>query len=430
MGNINRLTKEERIALIISTANQVIQDRRISEEDFDKINNDLCPTGELTDVLYAYIDEQGVEIVGESEENAGEDVADSSDYDEDEDDADSSDYDEDEDYTEPSDYDAEEYPEEDYDDHQAPQKPELRGRVKPASAPAFIKNSFNAYCSEIGRVPLLTAQQEIELARRIRKGDKAALRQLIDANLRLVVYVARRNDYFGNDIMDRIQDGNRGLIRAAKKFDPERGVRFSTYAIHWIKSEMKRGCIKDLAFTISAHDYERVRKIKKAENEFYASYGCYPNVNKLAEMTCMTPRQIVEGQRMSARPLDIDAPIKGCSDESIFLRDTIVDPSPTPEELAIKQELREAVDKALNSLDERENRILRLHFGIGDRKPMTLEDIGKIVGVSRERARQLELRGLKKLGESPLRELLEPFREDDPFEDILDFVEAVHKVCA
>ncbi len=274
-------------------------------------------------------------------------------------------------------------------------RPELDLTVDPSL------DSLRQYLRDIGRVPLLTAGEEAALARRIEHGDVQAKRQMVEANLRLVVSIAKGYPGRGLSFLDLIQEGSLGLIRAAEKFDYRRGYKFSTYATWWIRQALTRA-IADKARTIRipVHMVEKLNKVVHLERQMVQRLGREPRPEEIAEELHMTSEEVREIQRMGQQPVSLERPIGEEGDSP--LRDLVEDDStPSPFEEASIILRRTAIGVALRALSERERRVLELRFGLHGEQPHTLEQVGRAFGVTRERIRQIEGSTLRKLNALP-----------------------------
>jgi RNA polymerase primary sigma factor len=262
-------------------------------------------------------------------------------------------------------------------------------------------DSLRLYLREIGRVPLLSASQEIDLAKRIEKGDMRAKRQMIEANLRLVVSIAKGYLGRGLTFLDLIQEGSLGLIRAVEKFDYHKGFKFSTYATWWIRQAVTRA-IADKARTIRipVHMVEKLNKVVHTERQLVQRLGREPSVEEIAEQVDMTADEVRDILKMSQMPISLEKPIGEEGDSSFgdFVEDEF---APSPFHIATTTLRREDVERALNSLPRREREVIELRFGLNGEKPRTLEEVGQIFGVTRERIRQIENTTLKRLESLP-----------------------------
>src|SRR4051812_40554953 len=254
-----------------------------------------------------------------------------------------------------------------------------------------------AYLREIGRVPLLTAAGEIALAKRIERNDAAARRQLIEANLRLVVSVAKRYVGRGMLFLDLIQEGNIGLMRAVEKYDWRRGYKFSTYATWWIRQAITRG-IADQARTIRVpvHMVETINKLARIQRQLLQTLERDATHEELAEAMETTPARIAQILKVAQEPVSLESPVGDAEDSSLgeFIED---DEQQRPDAAVSVKLRREEVDAVLGTLSFRERKVLELRYGLGGEDPKTLEDVGKYFGVTRERIRQIESRTLMKL---------------------------------
>jgi RNA polymerase primary sigma factor len=253
------------------------------------------------------------------------------------------------------------------------------------------------YFREIARVPLLTGVQEVSLAKRIERRDMEAKRELIEANLRLVVSIAKRYARTGMPILDLIQDGNLGLIRAVEKFDYRRGYKFSTYATWWIRQAISRAAA-DQARTIRipVHMVEQINKLTRVQRDLQSRLGREPTAEEIAAQMSTTPQKVREILKISQEPVSLETPV-GDEDNS-QLSDFIEDEEAvTPVEAVNEVIQRELIDKVLKTLTHREREIIELRFGFNDERPRTLEEVGQKLGVTRERIRQIEAKTLIKL---------------------------------
>ena len=279
------------------------------------------------------------------------------------------------------------------------QEPDAEG--EPVKLDLSIKTASNdpvrMYLREIGKVPLLTAEQEVSLAKRIERGDMAAKNQLIQANLRLVVSIARRYANRGLTLLDLIQEGNLGLIRAVEKFDYRRGFKFSTYATWWIRQAVSRA-LADQARTIRipVHMVETINKLIRVQRQLLQDLGREPTPEEIASDMGLTPEKVREIQKISQEPVSLENPVgeDGESQLGDFIEDA-QSVSPVEEVAGIVK--REEIVAVLGLLSQRERNVLLLRFGLEDGCPRTLDEVGKVFGVTRERIRQIEAKTLAKL---------------------------------
>ena len=260
-----------------------------------------------------------------------------------------------------------------------------------------IDDPVKIYLKEIGRVPLLSAEEEIELAERMAKGDKKAKKRLSEANLRLVVSIAKRYVGRGMQFLDLIQEGNLGLIKAVEKFDYTKGFKFSTYATWWIRQAITRA-IADQARTIRipVHMVETITKVKKVSSMLLHKNGHDATPEEIAAELDMEPERVREIMRIAQDPVSLETPIG--EEEDSHLGDFIPDDdAPAPADAASLILLKEQLGEVLSTLTEREEKVLRLRFGLEDGRSRTLEEVGKEFNVTRERIRQIEAKALRKL---------------------------------
>lgn len=326
------------------------------------------------DEFFEYLTDQGIEVVNESEE------------------------DEEEDPIIPRDEENEENEDYSFDDLSVP--PGIK-----------INDPVRMYLKEIGRVPLLSAEEEIQLATRIENGDEEAKRRLAEANLRLVVSIAKRYVGRGMLFLDLIQEGNMGLIKAVEKFDYQKGFKFSTYATWWIRQAITRA-IADQARTIRipVHMVETINKLIRVSRQLLQELGREPSPEEIAEKMDLTPEKVREIMKIAQEPVSLETPI-GEEDDS-HLGDFIEDQDAlAPSDAAAYELLKEQLEDVLDTLTEREENVLRLRFGLDDGRTRTLEEVGKVFGVTRERIRQIEAKALRKLRHPSRSKRLKDFLE-------------------
>jgi len=274
-----------------------------------------------------------------------------------------------------------------------------------------INDPVRMYLKEIGRVDLLSAEEEIKLATRIEQGDEEAKRRLAEANLRLVVSIAKRYVGRGMLFLDLIQEGNMGLIKAVEKFDYRKGFKFSTYATWWIRQAITRA-IADQARTIRipVHMVETINKLIRVQRQLLQDLGREPTPEEIAEDMDLTPEKVREILKIAQEPVSLETPI-GEEDDS-HLGDFIEDQDATsPSEHAAYELLKEQLEDVLDTLTDREENVLRLRFGLDDGRTRTLEEVGKVFGVTRERIRQIEAKALRKLRHPSRSKRLKDFLE-------------------
>lgn len=260
-----------------------------------------------------------------------------------------------------------------------------------------IDDPVKMYLREIGNIPMLTAEEEKKIAQRIADGDEEAKKRLCEANLRLVVSIAKRYLGRGMPLLDLIQEGNMGLIKAVEKFDPNKGFKFSTYATWWIRQSVSRA-IADQARTIRipVHMVENINRVKKAQSHLLGENGKDPTVAEVAEYADMPEEKVVEVMRVAQDLVSLEAPVGEEEDSHIgdFIKD---DTQEDPEDAASLSMLKEQLESALYTLTPREMDVLRLRYGLVDGRNHTLEEVGQQFNVTRERIRQIEAKALRKL---------------------------------
>jgi RNA polymerase primary sigma factor len=260
-----------------------------------------------------------------------------------------------------------------------------------------LSDPVRMYLREIGKISLLTPPQEVELAKRVEAGDPTAKMALVEANLRLVVSIAKKYIGRGMLFLDLIQEGNLGLIRAVEKFDYRKGYKFSTYATWWIRQAITRA-IADQARTIRipVHMVETINKLIRISRQLVQRLGREPSAEEIAHEMDIAADRVEEIQRIAQEPVSLETPIGEEEDSQLgdFLEDKDI---PSPEDAAASQLLREQLEGMLEDLTDREKQVLRLRFGLEDGHPYTLEELGRLFGVTRERIRQIEAKALRKL---------------------------------
>lgn len=260
-----------------------------------------------------------------------------------------------------------------------------------------VSDPVRMYLKEIGRIPLLTFDQEIDLAKKVEKGSREAKQKLITSNLRLVVSIAKKYVGRGLTLLDLIQEGNQGLIRAVEKYDWRRGYKFSTYATWWIRQSITRA-IADQARTIRipVHMVENINRFLRASRKLMQELGREPTPEEVAKNLGIDPEKALEIIKISQEPASLESPVGDEEDSRLgdFIHDTN---TPTLFDAASRELLKEQVAQVLESLSEREREVLKQRFGLEDGRPKTLEEVGKMFRVTRERIRQIEAKALRKL---------------------------------
>lgn len=275
-----------------------------------------------------------------------------------------------------------------------------------------VADPVRMYLKEIGRIPLLNREDEIRIAQRVEAGDLQAKKELTDANLRLVVSIAKKYIGRGMTFLDLIQEGNKGLIRAVEKFDWTKGFKFSTYATWWIRQAITRS-IADQARTIRipVHMVETINKLMRTSRRLMQDLGREPSPEEIGKEMEMDPDKVREILKISQNTTSLESPVGDGDDDSV-LGDFISDDQQlSPYEATSQQMLRENVEEVLSALSDREAKVLRMRFGLNDNKMMTLEEVGKKFGVTRERIRQIEAKALRKLKHPSRRKKLQDFLE-------------------
>jgi RNA polymerase primary sigma factor len=258
-------------------------------------------------------------------------------------------------------------------------------------------DSLQLFLKDIGKVDLLTAAQEVELAKRIERGEHRAKQEMVEANLRLVVSIAKKYRNQGLPFLDLIQEGTIGLVRAAEKFDHRKGFKFSTYATWWIRQAVARA-LADKARTIRmpVHIVEKLNKIVRSERKLRAELGREPSSVEIARDVELTPEEVEQIRRSSQAPVSLEKPV-GDEEESEFGHFLTDENEPLPEEVAEVEMRKATLQRVLETLSARERRVLELRYGLNGEHPRTLDEVGKTFNVTRERIRQIENQSLKKL---------------------------------
>ena len=288
-----------------------------------------------------------------------------------------------------------------------PQLAELGARLEDLKRPELdlaVESSLDSlrlYLRAIGRVPLLSADEEVALAKRIERGDVAAKQHMVEANLRLVVSIAKGYVGRGLTLLDLIQEGSLGLIRAVEKFDYRRGYKFSTYATWWIRQAVTRSLAdKGRTIRIPVHMVERLNKLVHAERRLIQQLGREPCVDELANELECTPREVRDVMRITQQPVSLEKPVGEEDDSALsdFVEDVTAE---SPFEIASEALRRENITRVLASLPTREREVIEMRYGIVGQRPRTLEEVGRAFNITRERVRQIENRTLKKLQTLP-----------------------------
>jgi RNA polymerase primary sigma factor len=267
--------------------------------------------------------------------------------------------------------------------------------------PDGTTDALQLFLQDIGKVELLTAREEVELAKRIERGDLAAKRRMVESNLRLVVSIAKNYRNQGLPFLDLIQEGTIGLVRAAEKFDHRRGFKFSTYATWWIRQSVARA-LADKARTIRipVHIVEKLNKVRRAERRLVTELGREPTPEEIAAVTGIDPEEVDSIKRSAQPPVSLEKPV-GDEEESEFGQFIADEQAESPYDRAAEILTKEALREALENLSYRERRVLELHYGLGGERPRTLDEVGRTFNVTRERIRQIENQSLKKLQSLP-----------------------------
>ena len=295
---------------------------------------------------------------------------------------------------------------------EAPKPEELTDEELLGSNSAKVNDPVRMYLKEIGVVPLLSNEEEKELAIAVENGDLEAKQRLAEANLRLVVSIAKRYVGRGMQFLDLIQEGNMGLMKAVDKFDYSKGFKFSTYATWWIRQAITRA-IADQARTIRipVHMVETINKLVREQRNLLQELGQDPTPEQIAERMDMTPDKVREILKIAQEPVSLETPIGEEDDSHLgdFIEDEVIE---NPVDYTTRVVLREQLDEVLDTLTDREENVLRMRFGLDDGKMRTLEDVGKVFNVTRERIRQIEAKALRKLRHPSRSKQLKDFIED------------------
>ena len=283
--------------------------------------------------------------------------------------------------------------------------------IDPSLIESFVpdKDSLDAFLKSISKIPLLTREEEIELAKRAKKGDKEALKKLVESNLRFVVSVAKKYLGCGLPLHDLIAEGILGLIEAARRFDPDKGVKFISYAVWWIRQSIMQALAQQTgAVKIPVKQAVLVNKITRSYGELLKKLGREPTIEELAEYVGMEPKEVERLLSICQVPLSLDTPI-GDEEDTTFKDFLKGEGTAEVEERVVQEELKQSIQEMLEQLTPQEKKIIIMRFGLDGNEPKTLREIGEKLGISRERVRQLETRAKKKMKEYALRKKLNVF---------------------
>lgn len=269
--------------------------------------------------------------------------------------------------------------------------------------------SLDKYLHEIGKVELLTAEEEVVLARKIKEGDQEALAKLVKANLRFVVSVAKQYQNQGLSLPDLINEGNVGLIKAAQRFDETRGFKFISYAVWWIRQSILQALAEQARIVkLPLNKIGSINKVNRALAELEQRFEREPTIEELSETLALAPEDIKEALRGNNRHISMDAPLTQDEDSSMY--DVLLSPdSPMPDKGLLNESLRREIERALSTLTPREANIIRLYFGLNGKHPLTLEEIGEEFDLTRERVRQIKEKALKRLKQTTRSKILKSY---------------------
>jgi len=269
--------------------------------------------------------------------------------------------------------------------------------------------SLDKYLHEIGKVDLLTADQEVELARKVRNGDNLALEKLIKANLRFVVSVSKQYQNQGLSLPDLINEGNLGLIKAAKRFDETRGFKFISYAVWWIRQSILQALAEQARIVrLPLNKIGSINKINKALSELEQKFEREPSIDEISSAIEIAPRDIKEAMKSAGRHVSMDAPLTDGEDGDMY-EVLLSKDNPSPDGTLLNDSLRKEIERALSSLTEREASIIRLYFGLNGKHPYTLEEIGEEFSLTRERVRQIKEKAIKRLKHTTRSKILKTY---------------------
>lgn len=269
--------------------------------------------------------------------------------------------------------------------------------------------SLDKYLHEIGKVDLLTADQEVELARKVRAGDDLALEKLIKANLRFVVSVSKQYQNQGLSLPDLINEGNLGLIKAAKRFDETRGFKFISYAVWWIRQSILQALAEQARIVrLPLNKIGSINKINKALAELEQKFEREPSIDEISSAIEIAPKDIKEAMKSAGRHVSMDAPLTDGEDGDMY-EVLLSKDNPSPDGTLLNDSLRKEIERALSSLTEREAAIIRLYFGLNGKHPYTLEEIGEEFNLTRERVRQIKEKAIKRLKQTTRSKILKTY---------------------
>jgi len=269
--------------------------------------------------------------------------------------------------------------------------------------------SLDKYLHEIGKVDLISAEEEVELARRIKKGDKVALEKLISSNLRFVVSVAKQYQNQGLSLPDLINEGNLGLIKAAQRFDETRGFKFISYAVWWIRQSILQSLAEQARIVrLPLNKIGSINKINKVFNELEQRFEREPTILEISQVMELAPADIKDALRSSGRHISMDAPLQDGEDGNLY--DVFLNSdTPSPDRELLNESLRKEIERALSTLTYREASIIRLYFGLNGKHPHTLEEIGEEFNLTRERVRQIKEKAIKRLKHNTRSKILKSY---------------------
>jgi RNA polymerase primary sigma factor len=271
--------------------------------------------------------------------------------------------------------------------------------------------SLDKYLQEIGRVDLITADEEVELARRIKEGDQIALEKMVKANLRFVVSVSKQYQNQGLTLPDLINEGNLGLIKAAQRFDETRGFKFISYAVWWIRQSILQALAEQSRIVrLPLNKIGSINKINKAFSQLEQEFERPPSAEELADLLEMTPEEVKQSLKNAGRHVSMDAPLKDGDESSSNMYDVMTsDDTPGPDRGLLTESLRKEIERSLSTLTAREADVVRLYFGLNNKHPMTLEEIGERFDLTRERVRQIKEKAIRRLKHTSRSKILKTY---------------------